>query len=166
MEFLDIVDDQDEVVGKASIKEIYDKKLPHRIIHVLIFNSEGKIVLQMRSKEKKFCPQHWCTSVGGHVSSGESYEEAAGREFEEELGKSEEISLIGNDVYEDGRGLKKFLRVFKTTFDGPFEINQEEVESVDYFSLEEIQEMINKGEKFHPELLFLLEKYFMIKKSG
>ena len=37
------------------------------------------------------------------------------------------------------------------------------VEKVEFFSLDKIQEMINDGEKFHPELLFLLEKHFEIK---
>jgi hypothetical protein len=29
-----------------------------------------------------------------------------------------------------------------------------------FFAIEKINEMVEKGEKFHPELLFLLRKYF------
>jgi isopentenyldiphosphate isomerase len=162
MEFLDVVNERDEVVGKASQDEIYEKKLSHRIVHVLIFNDRGEMALQLRSRNKSFCPKHWTTSVGGHVKSGERYEEAALREVEEEVGIRKRIELAYKDVYHDHRGFEKFLVTFKVMFNGPFKINPEEVEKMEFFSLDEIQDMINNGEKFHPELLFLLKKHFDI----
>ena len=87
MEFLDVVDDNDEIIAHASITDIYNKKLPHRIVHVLIFNDKGEMALQKRSKHKSFCPNYWSTAVGGHVQQNESYLKAAKREFREELGK-------------------------------------------------------------------------------
>ena len=162
MEFLDVVNDNDEVVGRASKKEIYEKKLQHRIVHILIFNDKGEMALQLRSKHKSFCPHHWSTPVGGHVQSGETYEEAALREFQEELGTTTGITFAYKDLYDDGRGLKKILVTFKTNFNGPFNINPKEVERVEFFSLDEIQEMIDSGENFHPELLFLLKRHFGI----
>ena len=158
MEFLDVVDENDNAVGKASMDEIYAERLPHRIVHILIFNDKGKLALQMRSKYKSFCPQHWSTPVGGHVQSGESYEEAAMREFEEELGTKVPITQIRKDFYTDVKGNKKFLATFKAVFNGPFNLNSEEVERIEFFGLDEIKKMIAKGEKFHPELLFLLKK--------
>ena len=81
MEFLDVVNENDEVVGKASKKEIYEKSLTHRIVHVFVFNDKGEMVLQVRSKDSPFCPLYWDTAASGHVQSGESYEEAAFKEF-------------------------------------------------------------------------------------
>jgi len=163
MEFLDIVDDQDEVIAYASIRDIYNKNLPHRIVHVLIFNDKGDMALQKRSKEKDFCPGHWSTAVGGHVQQKEDYLTAAKREFREELGADAELEEFSKDVYLKPDGPKKFLTTFKAKFNGPFKENPEEVEKVDFFSLDKIQEMINSGEKFHPELLFLLKKHFNLK---
>lgn len=40
---------------------------------------------------------------------------------------------------------------------------KKELLKVCFFSLEEIQKMVDKGEKFHPELLFLLKKHFGIR---
>lgn len=162
MEFLDVVNDNDEVVGKASYKEIYENKLQHRIVHVLIFNDKGEMLLQLRSKHKSFCSHHWSTPVGGHVQSGERYREAALREFQEELGTVTKIIFVYKDLYDDGKALKKILVTFKATSNGPFNVNPKEVEKVEFFSLSKIQEMINGGEKFHPELLFLLKKHFGI----
>ena len=163
MEFLDVINDRDEVIGKASKKEIYEKSLQHRIIHVLIFNDKGEMALQLRSKNVSFCPQHWSTSVGGHVQSGETYEEAALREFQEELGITTKIDFMSKDKYIKDKLLKKILGTFKTTFNGPFNIDPDDVERVEFFSLEKIQEMIDNGEKIHPELLFLLRKHFGVR---
>ena len=166
MEFQDIVNDKDEVIGKATRSDIYKNLLTHRIVHVLVFNSKEKMALQLRSAKASFCPLHWCTTAGGHVRSGETYEEAALREFEEEVGRKIEIKLAHKDLYINSRSgdiLKKFLVTFVADFDGTFEVDREEVEKVEFFTLQEIQNMIERGEKFHPELLFLLRKHYGIK---
>jgi len=174
MEFIDVINEDDEVVGKAPKNEIYEKKLLHRIVHIFVFNDKGEMALQLQSINKKFCPQHWCTSAAGHVRSGETVEHAALRELEEEIGIRQKINFSYKDLYEyhssvlQGRypaqnGLRKILVSFKTVFNGPFKINPFEVEKVEFFNLGEIQNMIDDGEKFHPELLFLLKKHFKIK---
>ncbi|MBI2129802.1 NUDIX domain-containing protein [Candidatus Woesearchaeota archaeon] len=162
MEFLDIVDEKDKAIGRASKKEIYEKKLLHRIVHVLVFNNKGEMALQLRSRYASFCPLHWCTSAGGHVRSGESYEEAALRELKEEIGTAAKIDFAHKDIYTVSGNFKKFLATFKTEFNGSFRINPKEVDRVEFFSLDEVQKMVSSGEKFHPELLFLLRKYFNI----
>jgi 16S rRNA (adenine1518-N6/adenine1519-N6)-dimethyltransferase len=157
---LDFVNEKDEVIGKAPIDEIYDKKLWHRIVHIFVFNSKGEMALKLRSRQKKFLPLYWSAPVGGHVLAGETYEKAALRELQEELGIKAKIKLIGKDFYENERGLKKFMAAFKTDFNGSFKINPEEVERVEYFTPDKIKAMIAAGEKFHSELLFLLKKHF------
>jgi ADP-ribose pyrophosphatase YjhB (NUDIX family) len=126
IEYLDIVNDQDEVVGRAS--------------H----------------------PSHWSTPVGGHVQSGESYEQAAMREYQEELGTASDITMAFKDIYDDNRGLKKFLVTFKTIYNGPFKIDKNDVEDIKFFTLDQIKQLIKAGGKFHPELLFLLKKHYSI----
>jgi len=161
MEFLDVVNEKDEVIGKAPKREVWKRCLPHRIVHILIFNKKGRMALQLRSKHVIF-PQHWCTSVGGHVSSGETYEQAALREFEEELGTKAKIDFAYKDFFTDSRGYKLFMVTFKSVFEGPFKLNPKEVEKIEFFELDEIKAMIAKGEKFHPQLLFLLKKHFNV----
>ena len=159
MEFLDVVNDRDEIVGRASKKEVYEKRFPHRIVHILIFNDKGEMALQLRGNVS-FCPYHWSTAVGGHVQSGESCEEAALREFEEELGTKAEIELAYKDFYSDDRDLRKFLYTFRCIFNGPFTPDPKDVDEIEFFTMDNIRAMIDAGEKFHPELLFLLEKHF------
>jgi isopentenyldiphosphate isomerase len=163
IEYVDIVDDYDKIIDKTSVEKIYANKHLHRIVHILIFNRKGEMALQFRSKHKAFCPHHWGTSVGGHVQSGENYEQAALREMEEELGTKCKVTMMYKDLYEDGTGLQKFLGTFKATFEGPFKLNPEEVDKLEFFGLEQIQKMIDSGEKIHPELLFILRKHFGFK---
>jgi len=160
MEFLDIVNENDEVVGVASRKEAYEKLLLHRIVNVIIFNDKNEMALQLRSSTVSFCPNHWSTSVGGHVQTGETYEIAALREYEEELGAQSNLEFIGKDLYEVPGNPKKFLATFRSKFSGRFIPDSKVVDEVSFFSLEKIKEMIENGEKFHPELIFLLEKYW------
>lgn len=164
MEILDIINENDEIIGQAPQKEVYDKMHLHRIVHVLIFNVSGQMALQKRSQLKLYCPLHWSTTVGGHVQSGEDYQKAALREMVEETGLELPVEFLAKDVYEDPErpGLRKFLGIFKALYNGDFSLDSEEVEDFGFFSLEDIQEMIARGEKFHPELLFLLKKYYNI----
>ncbi len=165
IEVLDVVNDKDEVIGSAPYSEIYAAKFPHRICHLFIFNDAGEMALQLRSKIKSFCPGLWSTAAGGHVQSGETYEIAIMRESMEEIGVAPLAKFLAVDRYNDPSfGHFKFLGSFTSTYNGEFEINLKEVEKISFFPLKEIQEMINQKEKFHPELLFLLEKYFGIKK--
>ncbi|MFA6215486.1 MAG: NUDIX domain-containing protein [Patescibacteria group bacterium] len=161
MEILDIVDKNDNVINQASKDDAYKKQLCHRIVHVLIFNNEGKMALQLRSGQVAFCPKHWSTAVGGHVQTGESYEQAALREYQEELGTTSQLEFLFKDFYAVPEIPNKFLATFKTIFNGPFKPDLTVVEKVDFFSLEEIKEMIKQKEKFHPELLFILQNHFI-----
>ncbi|MBU1202279.1 MAG: NUDIX domain-containing protein [Nanoarchaeota archaeon] len=160
MEFLDVVDESDNVVGNASKVDIYKKSLRHRIVHILIFNNKGEMALQLRSAKVSYCPLHWSTAVGGHVSSGESYEQAGMREYKEELGTTSKLEFFSKDPYVGEGTPNKFLATFKTTFNGPFHPDLNDVEEVSFFTIEQIKKMIRRGEKFHPELLFLLKKHF------
>ncbi len=161
MEFLDIVDKDDNVIGKAAKDDIYKKMLCHRIAHVLIFDDKGKMILQKRSDKVSFCPDHWSTAVGGHVQTGETYQEAALREYQEELGVKSDLEFIGKDFYDVPNVPKKFLATFKTQFNGVFNPDPEAVSAVEAFDIEGIRKMIESGEKFHPELIFILNKYYL-----
>lgn len=157
---MDVVDHNDLVLGQAPRPEIYKQQLCHRIVHVMVFNEEGKVVLQKRSANLSFAPDCWSTSAGGHVQTGENYEEAARREYEEELGVVSALELVGKDFYVAGNSPKKFLGIFKTLHNGPFNYSPEEVSEVAAFDFAELKQMIAAGEKFHPELIFILNKYY------
>ncbi len=157
MELLDIVNDNDEVIGQREREAIYDEFPTHRIVHVLVFDEAGRLGLQLRNKNLAFAPGYWSTTAGGHVHAGETYEEAAQRELYEELGLKMPFEYFSKDIYKDTRGNKKFLTTYKVIYSGKFNVNKEEVEKVEFFSIDKIKEMIEAGEKFHPELKFIVD---------
>src|SRR5688572_3592124 len=85
-EIFDIVNDRDEVVGQSPRSEVHRRKLLHRAVHVLVFNSSGQLFLQKRSMTKDTAKGKWDSSSSGHVDSGEDYDTCAVREAWEEIG--------------------------------------------------------------------------------
>lgn len=161
-EQLDVVNEQDEVIGKALQKEIYEKRPLHRIVHVVVKNSKGEFGLQLRSARKSYKPLHWATSACGHPHAGETYKEGAKRETKEELRIDVEPENFRRLFYEDSErpGLRRFLGVFEVVYDGEIHLNPEEVEKFKFVTRIELQEMINRKEPFHPEFLFILTNLY------
>lgn len=87
-EILDIVDAHDRVVGQAPRGEVYARNLRHRCAFVLARDAEDRIFVHRRTARKLVFPSHYDMFVGGVLGAGESYDEAALREAEEELGVS------------------------------------------------------------------------------
>ena len=85
-EILEIVDAEDRVIGTATRSEIHRKGLLHRAVHLFVFDRAGRIYVQRRSDSKDRDPGKLDSSAAGHVEPGETYEEAAVRELQEELG--------------------------------------------------------------------------------
>ncbi len=93
-EILEIVDENDNVIGTATRAEIHRKGLIHRAVHIFVFNSAGEIYVQRRSATKDKFPGVLDSSAAGHVDPGESYERAAVRELQEELGITAPVERV------------------------------------------------------------------------
>lgn len=66
----------------------------HRSVHIWIVRpSDTALLIQERAADKDTWPGYWDASVGGHLSAGESYEDAF-REVEEELGIQTELDRL------------------------------------------------------------------------
>jgi isopentenyldiphosphate isomerase len=87
-EILDVVDENDEVVGRAPRAEVYARGLRHRCAFVHVRDAEGRVFVHRRTATKLVFPSLYDMFVGGVLGAGESYDEAALREAEEELGVS------------------------------------------------------------------------------
>lgn len=85
-EMFDVVDAEDHVLGQATRRDVHQQGLLHRAVHILVFNRHRDCLLQKRSLLKDKQPDVWDSSAAGHLDAGESYEDAARRELQEELG--------------------------------------------------------------------------------
>lgn len=90
-ELLDLVDDNDTPIGtihREDIPKLMDgtKTGMVRAANVFIVNDAGKFWIPKRGPHKKIAPNGLDFSAGEHVMAGESYEQAAVRGMQEELG--------------------------------------------------------------------------------
>ncbi len=157
MELIDVVNEKNEVVGKATRKEVHEKKLPHRTVMFFVVSNDGRVLITKRSNDKEFFGGHWSVVLGGHVSSGDSYEKTLLKEMEEEIGTVGEHVHIGNFVKELPEEIEH-VSLFKTTVP-PEEVrlNPNEFQEGEFVPFNEIDEHL-KHKKFLPETETVLDK--------
>lgn len=85
-ELLDLVDENDRVIGQMRRSEVYAKGLHNiRVVNAFIINSKRELWIPRRTADKRSYPLCLDMSMGGHVESGETYEQTFVRELKEEL---------------------------------------------------------------------------------
>lgn len=97
-EMLEVVDDNDQVVGLEERKKIHEDGLLHREVHVIFVTPQKEIIFQHREKDKASWPDSLDATAGGHVDRGEDYITAALREGREETG----IEISAKDLVVGG----------------------------------------------------------------
>ena len=85
-ELLNIVNENDEVIGQESREKIHELGLLHREVHVYFATPNRELIFQHRAKDKDTYPDLLDATVGGHVEIGDSYEKTAIKETAEETG--------------------------------------------------------------------------------
>lgn len=138
-EVLDIVDEQDRVIGQAPRSEVYARRLRHRCAFVLVHDTAGRVFVHRRTARKLVFPSLYDMFVGGVLGAGESYHEAALREAEEELGVSglpAPVPLF-TFLYETPEHTW-WSGVYQVRWDGPVHPQPEEVAWHDFLTEQEL----------------------------
>ncbi|HZJ50829.1 MAG TPA: NUDIX domain-containing protein [Actinomycetota bacterium] len=79
-EIVDVVDEDDNVVGYAARAEVRARKLLHRGATIVCRDSYDAVYVHRRTADKDVFPGMYDACLGGMVGRGESYEAAARRE--------------------------------------------------------------------------------------
>ena len=118
-ELLPIVNEMGEIVGCATRGECHNgTKLLHPVVHLHLFDSDGRLYLQRRPLWKDIQPGKWDTAVGGHIDYGEELTSALSREVREELGITAcEPRFLRSYIFESERE-KELVYVYATVYDG------------------------------------------------
>ncbi len=161
-ELLAVVNSKGKIIKYLPRSEVHgNPSLMHRVVHVLVFNSKRELLLQKRSMNKDVAPGKWDTSVGGHVNSDETLDEAVKREMEEELGITScslefLYTYIHSNEYET-----ELVFTYSCPHDGEINFQEDEIVEVRPWSMEEIKRNIGNGilsDNFEHEIQTYIKK--------
>jgi len=146
-ELLDIVNDEDVITGQEMRSTVHQLGLQHRGAHVFLFTHDGKMLVQKRSADRAAAPSMLDCSVSEHVKAGESYLEAARRGMKEEMGVDVlEIKPLVKFRMNYGTNDNEISTLYEGTVDpAKVKFDPVEIESINYYSLNELQELIAAG---------------------
>ena len=117
-EIFPIVNEQGEVIGKATRGECHSgSMLLHPVVHLHVFDREGRLYLQKRPQWKDIQPGKWDTAVGGHIDFGEEIYEALFREACEELGLTDFTPEFVDRYVFESPCERELINAFRTTID-------------------------------------------------
>ncbi|MFE2888218.1 NUDIX hydrolase [Streptomyces graminifolii] len=147
-EILDIVDEQDQVIGQAPRGEAYAQGLRHRTAFIQARDAQGRVFVHRRTSTKLVFPSLYDMFVGGVVGAGESYDDAALREAEEELGVSglPRPTFLFKFLYDDGAGRTWWSAVYEVRCELPVSPQVEEVAWHDFLTDDEIERRLGEWE--------------------
>ena len=146
-EFLDIVAENNQVIGQEKRSVVHQFGLWHRGVHIFLFTPEHKLVIQQRSKHRKQSPGALDCSVSEHLKAGESYLAGAIRGLEEELGiKQVSLQRLVQFKMNYGPGDNMISTLYKGTADGEaIQADANEIERIIYHSISEAEELLAQG---------------------
>ncbi len=157
-EIVVIVDEKNNVIGAKTRSDMRLQGLIHRAAYILVFNSSGKIFVQKRALSKDVYPGYYDVAAGGVVLQGETYEESARRELEEELGIGGVTLTHLFDFFHKDANNRTWGRVYKCIYDGEMVLQKEEIESGGFSDVAAV--IRNAGsERFTPDSLYALKRY-------
>lgn len=153
MELIDILDENGNKTGNTStIKELHKSGKWHKVVGIIIYGFNKKLLMQQRSLNEISDPGKWDISAAGHVNSGETGIEAVKRELSEEIGLNLEENQIElfmsykKEVNNKTVNKKHLEDIYIAQIDAEsineFTIQNEEVEQVKWFSINELKELI------------------------
>jgi isopentenyl-diphosphate delta-isomerase len=146
-ELLDIVNNEDIVIRQEMRSTAHQFGLQHRGVHVFLFTPDGKMLVQKRSADRAASPSALDCSVSEHVKAGESYLDAAIRGMREEMGV-EGIEIKPRVKFRMNYGVNdnEISTLYEWTVD-PVSVKFDpiEIEEINYYSLDELQEMNKEG---------------------
>ena len=141
-ELVDVVDEDDRVLRRATRAEMRRDNLLHRAVYILVRNARDEIFVHRRTTTKDVYPGYWDVTVGGVVAADEGYDRAARRELAEEIGvECDVVEPLFHVRYRDA-STQLIGRAYLATHDGPVRLQAEEIAHGAFVTLAEAERII------------------------
>ena len=148
-EFVVLVDQDDQKLGLMEKQQAHVAGLLHRAFSVFVFNSRGELMIQQRAASKYHSPTLWTNTCCSHPRDNETYEQAAHRRLEEEMGFDCELEYKFNFIYkahlENDLIEHELDHVFIGTFDNEPKLNPDEVMAYRWVELDDLKKDMEKN---------------------
>lgn len=137
----------------------------HMVVHVVIFNTKGEMLIQQRQPFKEGWPNLWDITVGGSAVAGDSSRTAAEREVLEEIGLPLDLSgeqprlTVPFDV-----GFDDIYILTRDVDLTALRLQESEVQAVKWADEAEVLAMLSDG-RFIPYHRSFIELLFALKDS-
>ena len=157
-EIVDLVDEEDHVLGKAPRREVRARNLLHREVAAIVRNPVGEIYVHRRADTKDVFPGMYDMFVAGVVTSGESYDDAVRRELAEELEvRGVEPVLLFKARYRDA-DINWWTCCYEVIWDRPIRHQEEEIAWGRFMSQAELTAQLDRL-PFVPDGLAAFRRY-------
>ncbi|GAB1452646.1 hypothetical protein MASR2M47_27020 [Draconibacterium sp.] len=145
-EWVPLVDEQGRITGKAPRSQVHSgSKLLHPVVHLHVINHNKAILVQKRPKSKLIQPGKWDTAVGGHISAGETLEQALKKEAFEEIGLIDFSAKIVKTYKWESEVEAELVYMFVTYDFENFKVHSDEVEEARFWTKNQIENNLGKG---------------------
>jgi isopentenyldiphosphate isomerase len=162
-EVLDIVNERDEVIGQKSRSEVYKNGMTNfRVINAFVINSKGQLWIPRRGPHKRIFPNALDMSVGGHVETGETYEQAFKRELKEELNLDPDTTpyrVLGKLTPHE-HSVSAFMTVYEIKSDVAPAYNKNDFTEYFWLSPADFFERLKQGDKSKEDLPKLIRHFY------
>lgn len=147
METWDIYDkDRNRTDKRMKRGDRFERGAYHLVIHVCLFSQQGEMLIQQRQPDKDDWKNMWDITVGGSAVAGETSQQAAEREVEEEIGytldlrnKRPSLTVNFENGFDDYYLLETPLNISELS------VPTEEVKQIRWASKHVIFNMIEEG---------------------
>lgn len=154
VEWVDVVDEDNNVMAQVTRQQMRQQHLRHRATYIVVHNGMGQVLAQRRTDSKDFFPGWLDATAGGVVQQGEEMLASARREAEEELGIADVPFADHGMFYYESDDCMVWGALFSCVSHGPFALQEEEIDSVHWLTVDEINA---RADEFTPDSLKALE---------
>lgn len=157
-ELVDVVDDEGRPIARVTRREMRARRLPHRCVYVLVFDSAGRLFVHQRTATKDVFPSRWDMTIGGVLAAGEDFAIGARRELEEELGVAATLEPLFLDFRFPADRPQVFGAAYRARHDGPFRLQPEEIVRGEFMTPTELDAALAR-ERFCPDGLAVFRTF-------
>ena len=160
-----LVDKNDNQIGLMPKMEAHINGVLHRAFSIIIFNSDGKILLQKRASTKYHTPNLWSNTCCSHQREGEDNLNAGKRRLYEEMGFVTNLHNFSSFIYrvEFSSGLIEHENdhIMLGIFDGTPKPNPNEVDEWKWIDIDIlVEDMQINPDQYTAWFMIIMNNYY------